>query len=93
MDVPVGKLMGMIDVNFVEGKPFEPKTYRTATVGSFGQGVSIGRDYDYRFNLLYYTRPQTRGSRLTRETDTRRWFTSRQSWYHLTYDFEIIVGE
>ena len=82
---PVGKLMGSVDVNFVEGKPFVPKTCKTATVGSFGQGVPAGTDC--RFHLLYYTRPQTHGARLVRETDTQRWFISNKSWYHLTYDF------
>lgn len=83
--VPVGKLIGRIDVNFVEGKPFGPKSSKAATIGSFRWGVRVGRDY--RFHLLYYNRPQTRGARLVRETDTHRWFVSNKSWYHLTYDF------
>ena len=85
--VPVRKLIGTIDHNFSPAGPFEPHTQRMATIGSFGSPVPFG--HDYRFHLLYSNHPQTPGAPLTRESDKYKWFTSVQSWYHLTCDFTL----
>lgn len=82
--IPLGKLIGMIDVNFVEGSPFIPKSFKYATVGSFGRRVYAG--IDYRFVLECYTPYR---STLAHESSTYRWFTHVKSWYQLSYDFRI----
>ena len=82
--VSMGKQIGMIDVNFVEGSPFIPKSFKCATVGSFGRHVYAG--IDYRFVLDCYTPYR---STLAHESATYRWFTHVNSWYQLTYDFRI----
>lgn len=83
------KLYGRIDLNFVESVPFLPHTQKYACVASFGRYVP---PYTYRFHLLYSTRRQSKDPSLVRETAMHRWFTSVQSWHHLTYDFEIKAG-
>ncbi len=72
--IPLGKLIGMIDVNFVEGSPFIPKSFKYATVGSFGRRVYAG--IDYRFVLDCYTPYR---STLAHESATYRWFTHVKS--------------
>lgn len=82
--ISIGKQIGTIDYNFVEGSPFKPKSFKYATVGSFGRHVYAG--IDYRFVLDCYTPYR---STLAYESASYRWFTHIKSWYHLTYDFRI----
>lgn len=82
----VNILYGIIDVNCIGDGPLLPNSTKTATIGTWGLPVSVG---NYRFHILLSTKPQKHGISLTHQTVTRDWYTSVQSWHHLTCDFEI----
>ena len=75
-----------IDLNFVYRPPLYPDSTTFATVGSFGRPIPRG---DYRFNVLYATKRQSRGLRQAKENDKLRWRTIVQQWYELSCDFSF----
>ena len=85
----VGYYVGNIDTDWAEELPLFPGQEKYAWVASFGRIILPGK---YRFRLYYTTDSpyvSKQSARLTKETETFRWWSSVATWHLLVCDFEF----